>query len=211
MNYRILLVDDHAVLRDGLKALLEKEPDLTVIAEAATGQEAINYARECEPDVIIMDLTMPNMNGVEASRAILNANPHANIIILSMVLDEECVSAAFKAGIKGYVLKDCASSELIAAIRSINSGLPYLSSQVTALVLKGYTAEAVKTESPLSKREQEVLKLVVEGKNVKEIAYLLGISAKTVEAQRLSVMNKLKIYSIAELTKYAIRERLTTL
>jgi DNA-binding NarL/FixJ family response regulator len=211
MNYRILLVDDHAVLRDGLKALLEKEPDLTVVAEAGTGQEAINCARECEPDVIIMDLTMPNMSGVEASRAILKNNPNANIIILSMVLDQECVSAVFKSGIKGYVLKDCASSELITAIRSVNSGFPYLSRQVTALVMQGYITEADKSASPLSKREQEVLALVAEGKNVKEIAYILGISAKTVEAQRLSVMNKLNIYSIAELTKYALRERLTSL
>ena len=211
MSIRVLLVDDHAILREGLKALLQKEQDIDVIAEAANGVEAIQRASEFVPDVVVMDLTMPKMNGIEASRQILKDNPTTIIIILSMILDQACVSEALKAGITGYILKDCVSDELVLAIRSTITGFPYLCREATALVVKDYTRETQKHDSPLSKREREVLKFIADGKSLKEISFQFGVSTKTVEAQRMSIMNKLNLFSVAELTKYAVREGLTSL
>lgn len=215
MSIRVLIADDHTIMRQGLKALLKNETDIEVIAEAANGLEAIQLARELVPDVIVMDMTMPEANGIEASRQILEENPAIRIIILSMVLDQACVAEALKAGATGYVLKDCASDELVTAIRTAKAGFPYLCREITALVIKGYTQGADERpsdqQSPLSKREQEVLRLIADGKNPKEIAFQFGVSVKTVEAQRMNIMKKLDLYSVAELTKYAVREGLSSI
>lgn len=215
MSIRVLLVDDHIILRQGLKLLLEKESTITVVAEAANGQEAIRMARELLPDLIVMDMTMPGINGIGASRQILQEHPAIKIIILSMVLDRACVAEALKAGVTGYVLKDCASDELVTAIHTAISGFPYLCREVTALVVNDYTQESPapprNLQTPLSKREQEVLRLLADGKSSKEIAFQFGVSVKTVEVQRLNIMKKLKLHSVAELTKYAVREGLSSI
>lgn len=209
MSIRVIVADDHAVVRQGFKALLNNEDDIEVVAEAANGQEAILLAREFIPDVIVMDLNMPEVNGIEATRQILKDNPAIKIIILSMVLDKACVSFALKSGAAGYALKDCTSDELVTAIHSVKSGFPYLCREVTALVIKEYTQDADERKSdhhaPLSKRELDVLRFVADGKNSKEIAFESGVSVKTIESQRMNIMKKLNLFSIAELTKYAVR------
>jgi DNA-binding NarL/FixJ family response regulator len=215
MSIKVLLVDDHTIMRQGLKSLLKNEADFEVIAEAANGLEAVRLAREFTPDVIVMDMTMPEMNGIEASRQILEENPAIRIIILSMVLDRTCVAEALKSGATGYVLKDCASDELVAAIRTAMGGFPYLCREVTALVIKDFTLDADERpsgyQSPLSKRELDVLRLISDGKNSKEMAFHFGVSVKTIEAQRMNIMKKLNLYSVAKLTKYALREGLTSI
>ncbi|MDD2853584.1 MAG: response regulator transcription factor [Desulfuromonadaceae bacterium] len=209
MSIRVMVADDHAVVRQGFQALLNYEADIEVVAEAANGLEAIRLAREFVPDVIIMDLNMPEVNGIEATRQILKENSTIKIIILSMVLDQACVSLALKSGATGYTLKDCSSDELITAIHSAMAGFPHLCREVTALLIKDYTQESGECRnernSPLSKRELEVLRLIADGKNPKEIAFEFGVSVKTVETQRMNIMKKLDLFSIAELTKYAIR------
>lgn len=210
---RVLLADDHTIMRQGLMALLKNEKDMEVISEAANGLEAIHLARELTPDVIVMDMTMPEANGIEATRQILKENPSIRIIILSMVMDQSCVAEALKAGAMGYVLKDCASDELVVAIHTTMGGFPYLCREVTALVIKDYTQKCDKRpcelQSPLSRRELDVLRLIADGKNSKEMAFQFDVSVKTIEAQRMNIMKKLNIYSVAELTKYAMREGLT--
>lgn len=215
MSIRVLLVDDHTIMREGLKALLAKATDIQVVAQAADGIEAIQQATEHSPDVIVMDLTMPKMGGIEAIRRIVAANPDCKALALSMVMDRSCVVESLKAGAKGYLTKDCAGEELIGAIRTLASGGSYLCSKVTELVISDYAQHAAtapsSAHSTLSAREQEVLQLIADGKNTKETAFALGISAKTVEVQRSSIMKKLDLHSIAELTKYALREGLTSI
>ena len=209
MNIRVMVVDDHAVVRQGFKALLNKETDIEVVAEAANGLEAIRLARECHPDVIVLDMNIPEINGIEAARQILQETPAIKILILSMVLDKACVALALKTGATGYLLKDCSSDELLTAIHSVMAGFPYLCRDVTALVIKDYTQDTDNdqdTRQPLlTKRELEVLQLIADGKSSKEIAFHYGLSVKTIENQRLSIMKKLDLFSVAELTKYAVR------
>lgn len=214
MSIKVLLADDHTIVRQGLKTLLKDETDIEVIAEAVNGLEAIGLARELTPDVIVMDLNMPEMNGIEAARQILEENPTIKIIILSMVLDKACVTLALKTGAAGYALKDCTSEELVTAIHSAMAGFPYLSREVTALVIKDFTQDSGEHQGDqpsLSKRELDVLRLIADGKNAKEIAFHFGLSVKTIEGQRMSIMKKLNLYSVAELTKYAVRIGLTSI
>lgn len=215
MNIRVLLVDDHKIMRDGLKALLAKATDIEVVAEAANGNEALQKALESRPDVIVMDLTMPEMGGIEATRRIVASNPDMKILTLSMVIDKSCVVECLKAGAKGYLVKDCAGEELLGAIRALAAGDSYLCARITELVIRDYAQMAADDPSPsndkLSKREQEVLQLIADGKNTKEIAFTRGVCIKTIEAQRSNIMKKLDLHSIAELTKYAIRTGLTSI
>lgn len=215
MSIRVLLVDDHTIMREGLKALLARATDIQVVAQAADGVEAIQQAVAHAPDVIVMDLTMPNMGGIEATRRIVAANPEIKTLALSMVMDRSCVVESLKAGAKGYLIKDCAGEELIGAIRTLAAGGSYLCSKVTELVISDYAQHAANAPSSahatLSAREQEVLQLIADGKNTKEIAFSLGVSTKTIEVQRSSIMKKLDLHSIAELTKYALREGLTSI
>lgn len=212
MSTKVMIVDDHMIVRQGLKALLEKEQNIEVTAEAANGREAIQLALELAPDVIIMDVNMPEMNGVEATRHILKDNPAIRIIILSMCLELACMREALKRGARGYVIKGCASEELVVAINTTMAGFPYLCGEVSELLIKDYTQSADERpsghHSPLSGREREILRLIAEGKNTKEIAFEFDRNVKTIEGLRNKIMRKLDLNSLADLTRYAIREGL---
>ncbi len=215
MTIRVLLADDHKIVRDGLRTLLEKHSDIAVLGEAEDGREALQLARKLSPDVVVMDIAMPELNGIEATRQILSEYPGIKIVALSMHSDKRFVSEMLKAGASAYLLKDCAFEELITAIRTIMKGKIYLSPGIAGVVLADYIRDDRKSEqsvfSQLSDREREVLQLMAEGKSTKEVAAHLNVSIKTVETHRTNIMTKLDIHSIAELTKYAIREGLTSL
>jgi DNA-binding NarL/FixJ family response regulator len=215
MGIRILLADDHKIVRDGLRALIEKQPDMEVVAEAADGRAAVHMAKELSPDVVIMDISMPDLNGIEAARQIVVESPRVKVITLSMHSDSRFVKEVFKVGASGYLLKECAFDELSNAIHTVIADQIYLSPHITHVVLNDYLSKVPMTEasvfSILTAREREVLQLMAEGKTTKEIAYALDLSVKTVEAHRQKIMEKSNIHSVAELTKYAIREGLTSL
>ncbi len=216
MGYRILLVDDHRIFREGMKALLEKCPEVESVAEAADGSQAVKHALEKFPDVIIMDVSMPILNGIEASKQILHENPDAKIIVLSMHADRRFVIEALRTGILGYLIKETAFEELYSALKAVLQGRNFLGTRITEMVVKAFLKSAPKGEAPsifeiLSPRERQVLQLVSEGKSTKEIGGLLQISVKTVETHRQQIMAKLNLNSIAELTRFAIKEGLTPL
>lgn len=212
---RILLADDHKILRTGLRELLEKEPSLKVVAEAEDGRTAVQLSREMSPDIVIMDISMQDLNGVEATRQIVSGSPQIKVIVLSMHSGQKFVAEVFKAGASGYLLKDCDFSEVFTAIRAVMANETYLCPQIATIVRNDYLLRLSQGESPvsasLSPREKEVLQLMAEGKSTKEIAFSFNLSVKTVEVHRQRIMEKLNIHSIAELTKYAIREGLTSL
>jgi two-component system, NarL family, response regulator NreC len=212
---RIILADDHQIVRQGLRILLEAEPDMEIIAEADNGRKVLRQAQELLPDVIIMDLSMPELNGIEACRQILNGAPAVKVVALSMHSDSLFVLNMIKAGASGYLLKDCALEELVKAIRTVVSHKTYLSPGVSDIVIRdfvtGWQTTNTSAFSVLSAREREVLQLMAEGRTTNQIADGLCVSVKTVEAHRKQVMTKLGIHSVAELTKYAIRQGLTSL
>lgn len=215
MKMKILIADDHAIVRQGLRALIDKEEDMMVSAEAGTGVEAIHMTRKERPDVIVMDISMPDMNGIDATRSIMAEFPEVKVLALSMESDRRFVVEVLKAGANGYVLKDAAFAELASAIRAVAAGETYLPPRVTTLLIKEYLQripdEVPATYENLSAREREILQLIANGSNAKEIAFAFGVSVKTVENQRHSIMKKLDLFSIAELTKYAVRQGLTSL
>jgi len=215
MSIRIIIVDDHQIVRQGLSTLLAKEPDMEVVAEAENGRKVVQLAKELTPHVVIMDVNMPDLNGIEATRQILHSSPAVKVIALSMHTDRRFVVNMLKAGASGYLLKDCAFEELSQAIRLVMANKTYLSPGVSDIVIKDYvqglSTPGSSAFSVLTNREREVLQLMAEGKTTSRIAELLHISVKTVETHRQQVMHKLGIHSIAELTKYAIREGLTSL
>ncbi len=215
MNIRILIADDHNIVRDGLKALVEKEPGLEVVAEATNGLEAIELVEKLAPDIVIMDVAMPDLNGIEATRQLTSKDSTIKIIALSMHSDRRFVIEMLRAGAMGFMLKDSAFEELVEAIKNVHRGRAFLSSSIVDVVVTDYVRNLAGTDSPaytqLSNRERQVLKLLAEGKTIKEIAYILEVSAKTVETHRLNIRDKLGISSLAELTKFAIREGITTL
>lgn len=204
-NISIILADDHKMVREGLKSLIEKQADMIVVAEADSGGSAIKLTQEYAPDIIVMDISMADMNGIEATKKIIEFCPLTKVLILSMHSDRRFVTESLSIGALGYVLKDSAAEELLFAIRKIYNGEIFLSAKITEVVVKDYLS----TRSILSVREREVLKYIAEGMATKEIASLLELSVKTVEAHRHQIMEKLKLRSIAELTKYAIREGIT--
>lgn len=212
---KILIVDDHQIIREGLHTLIDRQPDMEVVAEASDGREAINFVRQHEPQVVVMDISMADMNGIEATREIRTLFPEVKVIGLSMHTNKRFVAEMLKAGATGYLLKDCAFEELTTAIRSVQEGKMYLSPEIASGVIKDLlfqpTGENKSVFGILSPREREVLQLLAEGHSTKEIALRQHVSAKTVETQRQRIMDKLNIRSIAELTKYAIREGLTPL
>lgn len=215
MKTRIIIADDHMIVCQGLATLLAKEPDMEVVAEAENGREVVQLVKELRPDVVIMDVNMPDLNGIEATRQVLAAFPETKIIALSMHADRRFVVNMLKAGSSGYLLKDCAFEELAAAIRLVMANKTYLSPGVSNIVIQDYvqglSAPRSSAFTMLTPREREVLQLMAEGKPTGQIAEQLHISVKTVETHRQQIMHKLGIHSIAELTKYAIREGLTSL
>ena len=214
MTIRALLADDHQLFLDGLRALLAKQPGIEVVAEASDGREALSAARRLRPDVVIMDLSMPGLNGIEATRRISKRVPSARIICLSMHTEARFVEAALEAGAAGYLPKDCASEEMTAAIRAVSKGQTYLSPGVADVVVNVLRNRDVPARESafdlLTDREREVLQLLAEGQSTKQLAAHLALSVKTVGTHREHIMQKLGIRSIAGLTKYAIREGLTS-
>jgi len=215
MSTRIILADDHGIMREGLRALLEKQPGIEVIAEAENGRTTVELSRELKPDVVIIDIAMPDLNGIEATRQIVAESPGVKVIALSMHSDRKFVREMLSAGASGYMLKDSAFEELDKAISTVNDNKTYLSPGIADTVVKDYLGKIVTDNSAasiaLTKREREVLQLFAEGKTTKQIASLLFVSIKTIETHRKQIMDKLGLKSIAELTKYAIREGLTSL
>jgi DNA-binding NarL/FixJ family response regulator len=216
MSIRILLADDHKIVRLGLRTLLENQPGMEVVAEAQDGREAFQMVREFLPDVVVMDIAMPELNGIEATRLITAEYPNIKVIALSMHSDRRFVARMLEAGASGYLLKDCAFEELAHAINAVYENQTYLSSDITGVVIGDYLRQ-LSSKSPsslfslLTPREREVLQPLTEGKTTKQIAALLHVSVKTIETHRSQIMEKLDIHSVAELTKYAIREGITTL
>jgi DNA-binding NarL/FixJ family response regulator len=212
---RIILADDHQIVRQGLRILLEAETDMQIVAEADNGRKVLKLAQELLPDIIIMDLSMPELNGIEATRQILSGAPEVKVIALSMHSDSLFVLNMIKSGASGYLLKDCALEELVKAIRAVVDDKTYLSPGVSDIVIRDFVTGWQTTNSSafsvLSPREREVLQLMAEGRSTNQIADGLCVSVKTVEAHRKQVMTKLGIHSVAELTKYAIRQGLTSL
>lgn len=215
MSIKIILADDHKITRQGLCSLLDKQPDMEVVAEAEEGRTAVRLALELAPDVIIMDVSMPDLNGIEAARKIAAECPEVNIVALSMHSDSLFVTEMLKSGAAGYLLKDCAFEELERAIRTVMAGKTYLSPAISGVVVNDYLQRLSKADfsatEVLTGREREVLQLLAEGKSTKQIALKLHISAKTVETHRRQIMDKLDIHTVAELTKYAIRKGFTSL
>jgi DNA-binding NarL/FixJ family response regulator len=213
MKIKVLLADDHQILREGLRAMLEKEFNMEVLGEAANGREALRLIREKTPDVIVMDITMPGLNGVEATRQIRNEFPQIKVVALSMHDDKRFVLNMLKAGASGYLLKDGGFKEVVKAINAVMANKTYLSPDITDVVLTDYLKnlelQEVSVFALLSPREREVLQLIAEGKTTLQIADIMHVSVKTIETHRSHIMQKLQISSIAELTKYAIREGLT--
>lgn len=212
---RVLLVDDHALMRAGLRAVLEREADVRVVGEAADGREAVAKAVALAPDVVVMDVAMPGLNGVEATRRLRDASPGARVIGLSMHADRRYVRAMFEAGAVGYLLKDSAPVELLAALRAVAERRTYVSPAIAGAVVEGFLRGDAAGRAPsapeLSPRERETLQLLAEGKTSKEVAASLDIAVSTVETHRRQIMAKLGLHTMAELTKYAIRHGLTSL
>ena len=218
MALRILLADDHKIFREGLKNLLAQEDDMTIIADTNEGAQAVELAMALHPDIAILDISMPNLNGIEATRRIAAQGQGTKVVILSMHSDKEYVAQALNAGAQGVLAKTCSSRELIAAIRQVAAGVPFLSSTISGALIEIISSPkhdvaarpAPVADTKLSKRENEVLRLLTEGHCTKEVASLLCISSKTVETYRLNLMKKLNITSMVSLVKYAIREGITT-
>jgi len=214
MSIRIVLADDHAIVRHGLSRAMQQEDDMEVVGQASDGHTTVELARELAPDIVVMDISMPDLNGIEATREIRREAPGVKVIALSMHSAKRYVTEMFRAGASGYLLKDCDFDELTRAIRTVADGKTYVSPSISNVVVEDLVHTEEKIEptafSLLTQREREVLQLLAEGRTTKQIALRLHISPKTVEAHRLRVMNKLEIDNVALLTKYAIQEGLTT-
>jgi len=215
MSIRILLIDDHQIMRQGLRSLLEQEEGIEVIAEADNGRNGVALLKNIDPDIVITDISMPELNGVETTHQILKKNPNIKVIALSMHSDEHFVRNILEAGASGYLLKDCAAEELHEAIRQVERGNIYLGPSITGIVVNNYVRRkqnpGLQNKEELTAKEREVLQLIAEGKSTSDISETLFVSVKTIETHRSHIMKKLKLHSIAELTKYALKEGLTTL
>ncbi len=214
MSIRVILADDHTIVRHGLSKLIQQQGDMEVIAQAGDGHSTVELTRELSPDMVIMDIGMPDLNGIDATRQIVHDFPQMKVIGLSMHSGKKFVVEMLKAGASGYLLKDCALEELTVAIKTVADGKIYLSPAITDVVVENYVRNSTDKQdsafSLLSQREREVLQLMAEGKTTKQIARQLHISPKTVEGHRLRLMAKLNIDNVAKLTKYAIQEGLTS-
>jgi DNA-binding NarL/FixJ family response regulator len=212
-SLRILIVDDHAVVRRGVRSLLESQPGWEVSGEATTGREAVDLAKRLQPDVVVMDLSLPELNGLDATRQILKESPRSEILVLTMHHSEELARDVLQAGARGYVLKSDADENLIAAVESLRQHKPFLTSTVTEFVLDEYTRRAdthddAGPHAAVTAREREIIQLLAEGRSNKEAASTLGISVKTIEAHRANIMRKLHLRSVSDLVRYAIRNKI---
>ena len=210
-DIRILLADDHAVMRTGLRLVLERQPDFRVVGEASDGREAVALAQQHKPEVVVMDIGMPNLNGIEAARQVTAALPEVSVVILSMHSDEAYVLRALKAGARAYLLKESAESDLIAAIRAVHNGKAFFSPAVSRMLVEDYVRQLQDREIEdsyelLTTREREVLQLIAEGRSNKEIAHMLNLSLYTVESHRGNLMEKLNLHTVPELILYAVRK-----
>jgi len=209
-----LIADDHEIVRDGLRSLFEKQPDISVIAEASDGWQAIEYAKKLSPDVVLMDVNLPRLNGIEATTELSKSSPNTKIIALSMRCDKQVIGDMLRAGASGYLQKDVAFRELARAIRTVMQGRIYLSPVAAEMVVDGFVRHASEGEATngnlLTAKEKQVLQLVAEGKSNKQIASIMDIGMKTVDTHRQHLMARLNLHSVAELTKYAIREGITS-
>jgi DNA-binding NarL/FixJ family response regulator len=205
---RILLADDHSVVRSGFRMLLSAQPDMEVVGEASNGREAVEAAFQLQPDVIVMDVTMPELNGIEATRRVGQEVPKARVLALSMHKDAVYVREILRAGARGYLLKDSGETDLIAAIRAVAKGEGYLSPAISDAVLSDYRKHVTNPLDLLSSREREVLQLIAEGKTNKDIANSLNLSVYTVEAHRGRIMEKLNLHNTGELVRFAVRNGL---
>jgi DNA-binding NarL/FixJ family response regulator len=212
---RILIVDAHPVMRRGVRSLLEMRPHWTICGEAATGREAIAQASRLRPDVVVIDLTLPELDGLDATRQILRDTPGTEVVALTMHDTEEVVQQMLQAGARGYVLKSDAGRSLVDAVESVGRHTPFFTPTVAALVLEGYIRGGTFAEShgaeqaTVTSREREIIRLIAEGQSSKAVAATLGISVKTVEAHRMNIMRKLQMHSVTQLVRYAIRHHLT--
>lgn len=212
MPLRILVVDDHAVVRRGVRSLLESRAGWEVCGEATTGRDAVEQCKRLQPDIVVIDLSLPELNGLEATRQILKGAPETEVLVLTMHHSEELVRDTLQAGARGYVLKSDASESLIAAVDSLRQHKPFRTTAITEFVLDGY---ARRGDTPgdlaptaLTPREREIVQLVAEGKSSKEAASMLGLSVKTIEAHRANIMKKLRLRSVSDLVRYAIRNKI---
>jgi DNA-binding NarL/FixJ family response regulator len=213
MPLRILVVDDHALVRRGVRSLLESQPDWEIAGEAATGREAVEQAKCLQPDVIVMDLSLPELNGLDATRQIVKESPRSEVLVLTMHHSEELARDVLQAGARGYVLKSDADQCLIAAIESLRQHKPFLTSTVTEFVLddylkRGHSEGVDDVLAALTGREREIIQLLAEGKSNKAAASALGISVKTIESHRANLMRKLRLRSVSDLVRYAIRNKI---
>jgi DNA-binding NarL/FixJ family response regulator len=212
-DVRILLADDHSIVRRGLRSTLEEEPGYKVVGEAANGREAVRLAEQLSPDVAIIDIGMPQLNGMEATSQILKVSPQTRVVILSMHSDETYILRALTAGAKAYLLKDTAENDVLAAVRAVLQGKAYFSPAIAQTLLEDYIGFLRRrglddTYDLLTEREREVLQLLAEGKSNKEAANLLGVGVSTVETHRMNLMQKLNLHSTAEIVLYAVRKRI---
>jgi RNA polymerase sigma factor (sigma-70 family) len=208
---KILFADDHTLIRGGLRLIVEQQPDMTVVGEAEDGRKAVTLAASLNPDVAVLDIGMPNLNGIEAAKQITQAEPRTAVVVLSMHRDETYILRALKAGVRGYLLKDSAESDLVRAIRAVAEGKSFFSPAVSKVLLEDYMRKLQRTGAEdsydlLTPREREILQLVAEGKSSKEIASTLNLSVYTVETHRANIMEKLKLKSLPELILYAVRK-----
>ena len=215
MRYTVLIADDHGVVRKGLRLLLEQYPELAVIGEAANGREAVTMAATLSPQIVVLDVAMPILNGIEAAEQILKVNSKVGIIILTMHADESYLLRALNVGVKGYLLKESAEEDLLLAIRSVARGKPFFSRAINETLLEDYMRVLKQqglsdTFHLLTSREKEVLQLLAEGKTNKEVATLLDLSPYTVESHRTNLMQKLNVHNTAEIVLYAVRKRLVS-
>jgi len=215
MKIKILIADDHKIIREGLRSLLNEQEGMEVVAEADNGRMAVDLVNKHSPHIAIMDIQMPVLNGIEATREIVAKKGKTKVIVLSMYSDKRFISEMLKAGASGYLLKDCAFEEVANAVRTVLEGKIYLSPKIANVVIKDYVSQAAADNElkpkALTPREREILKKIVEGETTKQIAIHLKLSVKTIETHRTRIMDKLDIHTIPELTKYAIREGITSL
>ena len=213
MSISILLVDDHGIMREGLRSLIEHREGMKIVGEASDGRAAVTLARQHRPEIIVLDVMLPDMNGVEAARQLLKKSPKSKLIALSMHSDTRLVAGMLQAGAKAYLLKDCSFDEMVRAIEAVADNKSYLSPEIAARVRSQFVThgDGDGLHSALTVREREVLQLIAEGQSTREVARTLHVSVKTIELHRQQIKKKLGLESVAQLTKYAIREGLTTL